>query len=182
MDCSPPGSSVHGILQARILGWVAMPSSRGSSWPRDQTCRSCLGRRGFTTAVLTVKPLSLGASSQQERMRKSPRKPNHVLDAEKGTGISFWGWMLPRVVLGSSPSLANHKSEGRPRMERGWVYYVPEAKWMLWMKSALSQPRQSAAKWGDPGFERLGMLRWVTECCRQAWTRSVSGEREGGRN
>ena len=33
MDCSPPGSSVHGILQARILEWVAMPSSRRSSWP-----------------------------------------------------------------------------------------------------------------------------------------------------
>ena len=31
MDCSPPGSSAHGILQARILEWVAMPSSRGSS-------------------------------------------------------------------------------------------------------------------------------------------------------
>ena len=35
MDCSPPGSSVRGILQAGIVGWVAMPSSRGSSWPRD---------------------------------------------------------------------------------------------------------------------------------------------------
>ena len=35
---SPPGSSVHGILQARILEWVAMPSSRASSRPRDQTC------------------------------------------------------------------------------------------------------------------------------------------------
>ena len=33
--CSLPGSSVHGILQARILEWVAMPFSRGSSWPRD---------------------------------------------------------------------------------------------------------------------------------------------------
>ena len=37
MDCSPPASSVHGILHVGILGWVAMPSSRGSSWPRDQT-------------------------------------------------------------------------------------------------------------------------------------------------
>ena len=36
-DCSPPGSSVHGILQASILEWVAMPFSRGSSWPRDRT-------------------------------------------------------------------------------------------------------------------------------------------------
>ena len=37
MDCSPPGSSVHGILWARILEWVAMPSFRVSSRPRDQT-------------------------------------------------------------------------------------------------------------------------------------------------
>ena len=37
MDCSPPGSSVHAILQARILEWVANSSFRGSSWPRDQT-------------------------------------------------------------------------------------------------------------------------------------------------
>ena len=36
MDCSPPGSSVHGILQERILELVAMPFSRGSSQPRDQ--------------------------------------------------------------------------------------------------------------------------------------------------
>ena len=33
MDCTPPGSSVHGILQARILEWVAIPFSKGSSWP-----------------------------------------------------------------------------------------------------------------------------------------------------
>ena len=42
MDCNLPGSPVHGILQARILEWVAMPSSRGSSWPRDQTQVSCI--------------------------------------------------------------------------------------------------------------------------------------------
>ena len=42
MDCSPPGSSVHWILQVRILEWVAMPSSRGSSWPRDWIHVFCL--------------------------------------------------------------------------------------------------------------------------------------------
>ena len=41
MDCSPPGSSVHGILQARVLEWVAIPFSRGSSWPRDRTQVAC---------------------------------------------------------------------------------------------------------------------------------------------
>ena len=42
MDCSPLGSSVHGILQARILEWVACPSSRGSSWLKDRTLVSCI--------------------------------------------------------------------------------------------------------------------------------------------
>ena len=48
MDCSPPTSSVHGILQARILQWVAMSFSRGSSWPRGQTCISCITGGFFT--------------------------------------------------------------------------------------------------------------------------------------
>ena len=48
MDCSPPGSSVHGILQARILEWVAITFSRGSSWPRDWTQASCIAGRFFT--------------------------------------------------------------------------------------------------------------------------------------
>ena len=45
MDCSLPGSSVLGISQVRILEWVAISFSRGSSRPRDQTHPSCLGRR-----------------------------------------------------------------------------------------------------------------------------------------
>ena len=48
-DYSPPGSSVCGISQARILEWVAISSSRGSSWPRDWTCLSCLAGGFFTT-------------------------------------------------------------------------------------------------------------------------------------
>ena len=54
MDCCLPGSSVYGILQAKILAWVAIPFSRGSSQPRDQTCISyisCIGRRFFTTSA-----------------------------------------------------------------------------------------------------------------------------------
>ena len=47
-DCSPPGSSVHGILQARILEWVAIPFSRGSSWPRGWTKVSHTAGRFFT--------------------------------------------------------------------------------------------------------------------------------------
>ena len=46
MDCSLPGSSIHGILQVRILEWVVISFSRGSSQPRDQTFISCLAGRG----------------------------------------------------------------------------------------------------------------------------------------
>ena len=48
MDCSPPGFSVHGILQARILEWVATSFSRGSSWPTDWTLVSCIASGCFT--------------------------------------------------------------------------------------------------------------------------------------
>ena len=46
-DCSLPGSSLYEILQARLLEWVAISFSRGSSWPRDQTQVSCIGVRCF---------------------------------------------------------------------------------------------------------------------------------------
>ena len=48
MDCSPSGSSVHGIFQARALEWVAISFSRGSSQPRDQTRVSHIAGRRFT--------------------------------------------------------------------------------------------------------------------------------------
>ena len=48
MNCSPPGSSVHGILQAWIQEWVAMPSSRGSFQPRNRTQVSCIAGRFLT--------------------------------------------------------------------------------------------------------------------------------------
>ena len=49
MDCSPPGSSVRGILQARILEWVAISFSRGSPQPRDRTWVSHTAGRFLTT-------------------------------------------------------------------------------------------------------------------------------------
>ena len=66
MNCSPPGSSVHGILQVRILEWVVMPSSRGSSQSRDRThvfYSSCIAGGFFTSEpqgkTLTTKRVKL---------------------------------------------------------------------------------------------------------------------------
>ena len=58
MDCSPPGSSVHGIFQAGILEWVAIPFSRGSFQPRDQTQVSCTPDRFFTVWAMSITSVS----------------------------------------------------------------------------------------------------------------------------
>ena len=64
MVCSPPGSSVHEILQARIPEWVPITFFGGSSPPRDRTCISCIGNGFFTT--------------------ESPGKPNlHTRESQK---------------------------------------------------------------------------------------------------
>ena len=47
VHCSPPGSSIHGVLQARILEWVAVSFSRGSSQPRNRTYVYCIAGRHF---------------------------------------------------------------------------------------------------------------------------------------
>ena len=69
MGCSPPGSSVCGILQTRILEWVAMSFSRGSSWPRDQTqvslphCRQTLYCLSHPGSPATRRETSNGSMS-----------------------------------------------------------------------------------------------------------------------
>ena len=66
MDCSSPGSFVHRILQARILEWVTMPTSRGSSQSRDPThifCGSCIAGRFFTAEPLGKTQIILTAAA-----------------------------------------------------------------------------------------------------------------------
>ena len=67
MDCSLPGSSAHGIFQARILVWVAISYSRGSCWPRDRTQVSCGSRNGRCILIqmfLVSIPFHLSFSKQ----------------------------------------------------------------------------------------------------------------------
>ena len=67
MGCSPPASSIHGIFQARILEWVAISFSRGSSWPRDQTQVSHIAGRLFTIWA-TREAISFLASHQKPEL------------------------------------------------------------------------------------------------------------------
>ena len=71
MDCSPPGSSVHGILQTRILEWVAIPFSQGSSRPRNWKRVSCIAGRFFKVWATREAPI------QNKKIKK--RKLKYVL-------------------------------------------------------------------------------------------------------
>ena len=67
MDCSPPGSFFHGIIQARIVEWVAIPFSRGSSQPRDWIQVSHIASRFFTSWA-TREVQEIGRASCRERV------------------------------------------------------------------------------------------------------------------
>ena len=76
-DCSPPGSSVHGILQARMLEWVAISFARGSQ-PRDRTHVSCLAGGFFTTEPLgkPIRPDQISRSVVSDSL--GPHESQHV--------------------------------------------------------------------------------------------------------
>ena len=77
VDCSPPGSSVHGILQARILEWAAISFFRGSSPPRDRTQVSCTAGR-FLTNWATREPYHPGdATIFSQSLLPPPAQDNH---------------------------------------------------------------------------------------------------------
>ena len=96
MDCSPPGFSVHGILQARILEGVVKLSSRGSFWPRDQICISCTGRR-----VLYHKcHLAIWATKKREKVKVLiTAMPNSLqLCGLQPPGSSLHGILQARIL------------------------------------------------------------------------------------
>ena len=169
--CSP-GSSVHGIFQARILEWVAISSSRGSSRPRDQTRVSCIGRwilyQGATweASELNGGPLNTCPSpdpstSESDLIRikslfrcNSAKEPGVVWDLG-------WSW---------NPVTDNLLRKGRGRFEmqrrqrwrREWCGHKPRDAWSprkqgVTKKDSSLQPLEGTWPWQhlDPEFRFL---------------------------
>ena len=78
--CSPPDSSIHGIFQARVLKWVAISFSRGSSWPRDQTQVSRRAGRCFTVWA-TREPMFGKTESKRRRGKQRMRWLDGITDS-----------------------------------------------------------------------------------------------------
>ena len=161
-DCSPPGSSVHGILQARILEWVAISFSRGSSQPRDWTCISCFRIGFFTTEPPGKTPWIMACTGDLlgdtflDSLWTSPGKPGQSLNPrvavkmklgyQLGTcsinckGLYPWKRSLPRSP--SSPWWSP-SSEGGHRWQPASNLTAEQVSWE-------TNPRTSP---GSPGTD-----------------------------
>ena len=119
MDCSPPGSSVHGIFPARILEWVAIPFSRGSSWPRDGTRIShisCIAGRFFTIYLSHQGRETFSGRHFQQMLCKSDRKDQ----IRRRLNPTHWSWFTSLFL----PLLLTLSRVGFPAKQRGgsWEY------------------------------------------------------------
>ena len=101
VDCSPPGSSVRGLLQARRQEWVALPSSRGSSWSRDRTCVSWVAGRQvpyhWATWEASVNQLY---SNKNELKKKKKKSMDHIMPFPSQNS-----WFPTKIGTHSSPVL-----------------------------------------------------------------------------
>ena len=123
IDCSTPGSSVHGILHARILEWVVISFSRGSSQPRDQTQVSCIAGRFFTIwatreALRFKVYINWGTLQQTFKLPltfliETPRKRQGEKGQEQDDIVRHWAIALEdgafsrRVELGADPLMSS---------------------------------------------------------------------------
>ena len=110
MDCSLPGSSVHGILQAKTLEWVATPFFRGSSQPGDWTQVTCIASRFFHHLSHQRSPVLVTALSTELMLLHLNIKLRSISDAlgiPATLHIISCLWMLSNICIGW-PSSVNH--------------------------------------------------------------------------
>ena len=138
LDCSLPGSSIHMILQARIAEWVAMPSSRGSSWPRNQTCVSCTAG-GFLATKHPKGDQSWGFIGKTDVESETPILwPPYAKSWQIWKDSEFPCWERLRA--------------GGEGNDRGWDGWMPSPTWWTWIWV------DSSSWWWT---ERPGMLQFM---------------------
>ena len=139
MDCSPPRSSVHGILQARMLEWVAISFSRGS-WPRDRTHVFCIAGR-FFTIWLPWKPKQTevcNLSKKEGKRAKGERKKGvHISSAVRITKHLAGGLTKShdQILWSSCYKWGNWGSEGRLRSNMHEVVELELASRTVWIQN-----------------------------------------------
>ena len=160
MDCSPPGSSLHGILQARILEWTAISFSRVSSWPRDQTQVSFTAGRFIIIWAIRKSPSTTWLFASKASMCLA------TIDFIFPSATAKSAKSLQSVRLCATPEMAAHQvplSLGFSRQEHwsGLPFPSPmheREKWK-WSRSVVSnswwpcglKPTRLLCPWDFPG-------------------------------
>ena len=128
MDCSPPGSSIHGIFQTRILEWVAISFSRGSSQPRDRTPVSCIEARFFTIWATREALYSLYTSINNPFLN-TPQIAHLVLARTLADKV-----LEPRFP--GLPALCSAHWDWPTPVFSSWV-----SDWLLWTEASGANPQ-----------------------------------------
>ena len=143
MDCSPPGSTVHGISQAGILEWGVISFSSRSSWPRDQTHISCIAGR-FITTEPPGKPIWAKVGTEWGRSPPAGTRP--------GMHISTLG---TSCTLGTT-SMEDPEGLGVRGIDR-IAHGLGHCSWG-WLGKALA-PHSNTLAWKIPRTEEPGRLQ-----------------------
>ena len=101
------GLYIHGILQARILEWVAVPFSRGSFQPRDRTPISCIGKRDSLAAEPQEKPKNTGMGSLSLLSRSSQPRNRTGVSCIAGGFFTLWAIREPFLCMGRYKMLSH---------------------------------------------------------------------------
>ena len=124
VDCSPPGSSVHGSLQARILEWVAIPFFGGSSQRRDRSQVFCTADRFFTIQATKQVHRDVRASPKGNPTRSSYKE-------SQGQHAPTTYSELPSQLLGPSLITLKWKTKGHQVPEKGFQQRRQNSKWKI---------------------------------------------------
>ena len=151
MDCSLPGSCLHGILQARVLEWVAISFSRGCSQPRDRTQVSCIGARFFTIWATREAQIRWELAS-----------------------IMYLLWGFPSgTVIKNPPGNADRRKRCR---FNPWVGNIPWRR--KWQSTPVFLPRKSHGQRSPVGYSPLGCkesdtTEWLNTCLHLLYARCL---------
>ena len=166
MDCSPPGSSVHGILHARILEWLAIPFSRGSSWFRGRTQVSHIAG-GFFTIWATREDLV------KLKWEKDFRAVS-LVPGPQWAQNQLWPWLW--LTLAQPLPCPRHKEESRDLVWLSqWQEQTQRRQEQCSLRTLQQELHDLVVIWRKP-LHPLLPPSWLTETQTQSWGRETKRE------